>query len=240
MKLFAAYLLASVALVAGTTDDDASLRGSGDLDLTDVERQLKNACKHSKVEFDTFSKEKCYSRCACQACKERGGGVCCVPSCNPQVSSLAPNMSGRLMLFSRGDSSILIQTLSFAFSNFISPPWQCDPENPPCADGQVHKYCYDKKLCKKCKKHKKKGDCYHCDKNLPPCEGPCFANIDDCQEEVQCPLGCGTGCAQEGTAQCHKCCLDKHPAFGASCKVDVRQSCKNECNQVYRTLGCSF
>ena len=122
--------------------------------------------------------------------------------------------------------------------------FQCDPENPPCADGQVHKWCYDKDLCKKCKK---KGECctevcgfYHCDKDLPPCEGPCFANIDDCQEEVQCPLGCGTGCAQEGTAACHSCCRDKHPAFGASCKVDVRQSCKNECNQVYNSLGCSF
>ena len=107
---------------------------------------------------------------------------------------------------------------------------QCDPKNPPCADSQIHKWCYDKDLCKKCKK---KGECctevcdfYHCDKDLPPCEGACFANIDNCQEEVQCPLGCGTRCAHEATAGCHKCCRDKHPAFGASCEVDVRQSCK--------------
>ena len=40
------------------------------------------------------------------------------------------------------------------------------------------------------------------------------------------PLGCGTRCAHEATAGCHKCCRDKHPAFGASCEVDVRQSCK--------------
>ena len=85
MKLFAAYLLASVAFVAGTTDD-ASLRGGSD--LTGVERKLANACANSDVKWDTYSGEECYSRCACQACEERGGGVCCAASCNPQVSSL--------------------------------------------------------------------------------------------------------------------------------------------------------
>eukprot|EP00563_Minutocellus_polymorphus_P020781 CAMPEP_0197719518 /NCGR_PEP_ID=MMETSP1434-20131217/3241_1 /TAXON_ID=265543 /ORGANISM="Minutocellus polymorphus, Strain CCMP3303" /LENGTH=202 /DNA_ID=CAMNT_0043304271 /DNA_START=28 /DNA_END=636 /DNA_ORIENTATION=- len=202
MKIFAAYLLVSIALASGTSED-ASLRGSSDLDVN-VERELKNACANSDVKYNTYSGKACFSRCACQACEERGGGVCCVASCNPQ----------------------------------------CNPDNPPCEDSQVHKYCYDKDLCKKCTK---KGLCctdvcdfHHCNKDLPPCEGPCFDNIDDCQAEVQCPLGCGTGCAQEGTALCHKCCRDKHPAFSASCEVDVRQSCKNECNQVYNTLSCSF
>lgn len=85
MKLFAAYLFASVALVAGL-NEDASLRGVSE--LTGVERKLANSCANSEVKFDTYSGEECYSRCACQACRERGGGVCCDASCNPQVSYL--------------------------------------------------------------------------------------------------------------------------------------------------------
>ena len=103
---------------------------------------------------------------------------------------------------------------------------QCDPKNPPCEDSKVHKWCHDEDLCSKCKK---KGLCctdvcdfYHCDKNLPPCSGHCFDNIDNCQELVQCPLGCGTDCGNLATAGCHKCCRDKHPALGAS-----KNACEN-------------
>jgi hypothetical protein len=82
MKFLAVYVLASIALVAGTSEE-GSLRG---IDLN-VERELANACANSDTEWNTFAGEKCYSRCACEACQERGGGVCCVASCNPNVSS---------------------------------------------------------------------------------------------------------------------------------------------------------
>ena len=89
MKIFAAFLLVSVALASGTSED-ASLRGARDDPAAavnvHVERDLKNACKHSDVKFNTYSGEECFSRCACEACKKRGGGVCCAPGCNPQVS----------------------------------------------------------------------------------------------------------------------------------------------------------
>jgi hypothetical protein len=136
-----------------------------------------------------------------------------------------------------------LSLLSFACAFICAMLFQCDPNNPPCADS-IHKFCYDKKLCKTCKK---KGLCcvevcdfHHCNKKLPPCDGPCFENIDDCQEDVQCLLGCGgTDCANLATQSCHECCSAKHTAPGSSCK-DYRQSCKNECNQVYNSLGCSF
>ena len=86
MKIFAAYLLVSVALASGMSED-ASLRGASD-DLAadvNVERDLKNACKNSDVKYNTYSGKKCFSKCACDACQERGGGLCCNASCNPQV-----------------------------------------------------------------------------------------------------------------------------------------------------------
>ena len=88
MKIFAAYLLVSVALASGISED-APLRGASD-DLADVnvERGLKNACKNSDVKWDTYSGEKCFSKCACNACKKRGGGVCCAASCNFQVNGV--------------------------------------------------------------------------------------------------------------------------------------------------------
>ena len=86
MKLIVAYLLASAAF-AERNLEDASLRGGGGDVISATERKLANACANSDTDFDTYSGEDCYSRCACQACRERGGGVCCAASCNPQASS---------------------------------------------------------------------------------------------------------------------------------------------------------
>ena len=231
MKIFAAYLLVSVALASGISED-ASLRGASD-DLADVnvERGLKNACENSDVKWNTYSGKTCFSKCACNACKERGGGVCCAAGCNPQVSEVLKSWElGVAAIQAFAIFHFLTSRSSLLYLLILLRRRQCDPKNPPCDDSQVHKWCHDEDLCNKCKK---KGLCctdvcdfYHCDKNLPPCSGPCFDNIDNCQELVQCPLGCGTGCAQEATVGCHKCCRDKHPALGASCEVDVRQSCK--------------